>query len=264
MVFFAGASHFAAGMGAAGAPGSIYMQCPSHGCCTPFSGAATPQGTPQCSAAGSDLSILLYPHAFNFYGPVGAIPTAVNNIAPPFPACICHAPTKVPSGSGTLHPPLVNSRAGHPLPTYGSGCRIQMLLCPVGIGDAQLEASDGIHGAWCEAKKSITVSPRGGVSVHECVPWLSHQSPCQAVFPCRTAQHSTYPSTRRPNAHPKHPELSGMGVSWYPEGCLSGAGGLQLLFGPCNGWAINLSAAPPPQWQSSSRYLCWGFICNAV
>lgn len=74
-------------------PGSIYTQCPSYAHRTPFSGAATPQGSPQRSAAGSDLSILLYPHAFNFYGPVGAIPSAVNNIAPPHPS---HSPLSSP------------------------------------------------------------------------------------------------------------------------------------------------------------------------
>lgn len=47
--------------------------------------------------AGSDLSIILYPHAFNFYSPVGAIPRTVNNASPPLPMCIHHAPTKVPS-----------------------------------------------------------------------------------------------------------------------------------------------------------------------
>lgn len=60
-----------------------------------------PLGRRSNSAAGSDLSIILYPHAFNFYSPVGAIPRAVNNTAPPpFPARIHHASTKVGLGGG--------------------------------------------------------------------------------------------------------------------------------------------------------------------
>lgn len=81
------------------------------------------------------------------------LPPPILPILPSPPPFFLHDPTKVPSGSGTHHPPLVSSRAGHPLPTHGSGCRVQMLLCPAEAGDAQLEASGGVvgfveHGVW--------------------------------------------------------------------------------------------------------------------
>lgn len=42
-----------------------------------------PLGRRSNSAAGSDLSIILYPHAFNFYSPVGAIPRLLITLRPP-------------------------------------------------------------------------------------------------------------------------------------------------------------------------------------
>ena len=75
------------------------------------------------------------------------LPHPIPPILPSPPPFFLHDPTKVPSGSGTHHPPLVSSRAGHPLPTHGSGCRVQMLLCPAEAGDAQLEGFVE-HGVW--------------------------------------------------------------------------------------------------------------------
>lgn len=75
----------------------------SHACRIPASQDANSCGTPQRSAAGSDLSIILYPHAFNFYSPVGAIPRVVNNASPPashvHPSC-SHQGAKQVSGLG--------------------------------------------------------------------------------------------------------------------------------------------------------------------
>lgn len=117
-------------------------RCPSCPCHTPASQDASSYRTSQHSLAGSDLSIILYPHAFNFYSPVGAIPRTVNNASPPFlcasimlpPRCQARlGPGKCRNGeAGVWHPalcphppanpPKVGGKVGHPVLTHEAAC----------------------------------------------------------------------------------------------------------------------------------------------
>lgn len=106
---------------------------------------------------------------------------------------------------------------------------------------------------------------------------LSHPSPCQAGSPCHVAHVARYPHHKLPSQCPGRPRPlpSTQGhVGWGCQGAQehsqrdgrAGTGSLAAVRGRRGQWEMMGYKSPcwAPPWQSGSRYICWGFICNAV